>query len=143
MLKSMKERRKAVTAKARKAQTSNNQELDEGSDESWIDVNSQDEEENPTVWIKEAEGVFEEREEAETERAEVPAEAPQRRTSTRVRKPTKLFGSGVHIDFVNDGDEEESEASKRLEIPEDLKRKIVENASMNTRILRHEKVCGN
>ena len=77
------------------------------------------------MWIKE-EDVFEEREEAETERAEMPAEAPQRRTSTRIRKRTKLFGSAVHIDFVNDGEEEESEASQRPEIPEDLKRKLAE-----------------
>ena len=100
VLKSMKERRKAVAAKVKKAQTSNTQEPDESSDESWIDVNSQDEEENPTVWIKEEEDVFEEREGAKTEGAEVPAEAPQRRTSTGIRKPTQLFGSGVYIQIL-------------------------------------------
>ena len=112
-------------------------------------MSSQDEDADPTDWIKEEEDVFEEREveqesqeaEAELEEAPVetsqrrdsttnnrsegaegPVEVPQRRTSTRTKRPTKLFG----IDFVNDEEEEESEASKRLEIPEDLKRKIVE-----------------
>ena len=92
-----------------------------------MDVSSQDQDVDPTVCIKE-ENVFEEREEeqesqeTEPEGAEAPVEVPQRRTSTRTKRPTKLFG----IDFVNDEEEEESEMSKRLEIPEDLKRKLAE-----------------
>ena len=49
-------------------------------------------------------------------------EMPQRRTSTRTKRPTTRFG----IDFVNDEEEEESEMSEQLEIPEDLKRKLAE-----------------
>ena len=37
-----------------------------------------------------------------------------------------MFGSGVHINVVTDGEDEESEERRRPEIPEDLKRKLAE-----------------
>ena len=115
VLEEMRERRREASQGSVKSSQSSDWYTDDSA-QSVVDVSSQDEDEDASVFIKE-ENLPSEMEDQESHETEpempTPVELPasQRRTSTRTKSRTQRYG----IDLVNDeGDEESEEIRRRM-----------------------------